>query len=179
VMKNETGKKHRCSIRLSGYDYSRTGAYFVTICTRNRECLFGEIVNGHMQSKPAGQMIQTVWDGLPNRFHFIELHAFTVMPNHIHGIIGISGRKGDPCDRPGSESNTRPCIRPESNDKPTAKKTVDIKSTKGDHENRGNHQDRGEYKIRPYGTPDPGPHGTLPETMGRVNQSPPVNISTG
>jgi putative transposase len=102
-----------------------------------------------MRSNPAGQMIQAVWDDLPNRFHCIELHAFTVMPNHIHGIIGISGRRGDPRDRPGSESGHNP---------------TDHKQTKG------------EYKIRPYGTPDPGdqtnrPHGTLPETLGRVVQA--------
>ena len=79
----------RRSIRLQGYDYSQAGAYFITICTQNRECMFGEIVDGKMALNHAGNMIQTVWDEIPFHYAGIEIDEFIVMPNHIHGIITI------------------------------------------------------------------------------------------
>jgi len=82
---------HRRSIRLQGYDYSRAGAYFVTMCTQNRECLFGEIVNGEMRLTDAGKMIQAVWDEIPAHYPGIDIDSFIVMPNHIHGIFVIVG----------------------------------------------------------------------------------------
>jgi len=92
-------QRNRRSIRLQGYDYSRAGAYFVTICAQNRECLFGEITDGEMVLNDAGMMIQTVWDQLPMRFSNTELAGFVVMPNHIHGIVFL-GRRGESCIRP-------------------------------------------------------------------------------
>jgi len=82
---------HRRSIWLKGYEYSRTGAYFVTICTRNRECLFGNVSDGRMVLNEAGRIIERVWEDLPSRFPSIELDALGVMPNHVHGIIAIVG----------------------------------------------------------------------------------------
>lgn len=55
---------HRRSIRLKGYDYARAGAYFVTICTRNRECLFGEVVDGKLWLNDAGRIVADVWEWL-------------------------------------------------------------------------------------------------------------------
>ncbi len=78
---------HRRSIRLRGYDYSSSGAYFVTICTKQRECLFGEIVDATMRSSEAGKIIQQVWHTLPRHHPNIDLDIFVVMPNHTHGII--------------------------------------------------------------------------------------------
>jgi len=83
--------RNRRSIRLHGYDYSRAGAYFVTICTRNRACLFGEIIDGEMVLDDSGAMVETVWNELPDRFPNIDLDAFIIMPNHIHGIIVLVG----------------------------------------------------------------------------------------
>ncbi|WP_199263776.1 transposase [Desulfobulbus oligotrophicus] len=83
--------QHRRSIRLQGYDYSRAGAYFITICAQNRECLFGKIVNGKMGLNNAGMMVQTVWDEIPAHYPGIDIDAFIVMPNHIHGIVVIVG----------------------------------------------------------------------------------------
>lgn len=80
---------HRRSIRLKGYDYSQNGAYFVTICTQNRECLFGKIMDGKMVLNDAGKIIQTEWEKLPQQFQNIELDVFVVMPNHFHGIVVI------------------------------------------------------------------------------------------
>ena len=83
-------RPNRRSIRLSGYDYSQAGAYFVTICTQNRECLFGDIVNWEMVLNNAGRMVETVWNELPKSYPRVSTDAFQIMPNHIHGIVVIT-----------------------------------------------------------------------------------------
>mgnify|MGYP000913469741 FL=1 len=90
-MKYDPKKHHRRSIRLKGYDYSQSGACFVTICTQNRVCLFGDIVDGEMRLNDAGKIVHGVWNDLPNHYPGMELDAFVVMPNHVHGIIVIVG----------------------------------------------------------------------------------------
>jgi len=80
---------HRRSIRLKGYDYTQAGAYFLTICTHNRKCLFGEIVDGVMRLNDAGVMVEQCWHAIPEHFPYIVLDAFVVMPNHVHGILYI------------------------------------------------------------------------------------------
>ena len=75
---------HRHAIRLRGYDYSRGGAYFLTVCVQRAEVILNE--------EPAFSIIEHVWDGLRTRFAGIELDAFVVMPNHIHGIIVLPPR---------------------------------------------------------------------------------------
>ena len=82
---------NRRSIRLKGYDYTQAGLYFVTICVQNRACLLGEIYNNEMILNDAGQMIQSEWLKLPNRFSNIELHEYIIMPNHFHAILEIVG----------------------------------------------------------------------------------------
>ena len=104
-MKYDPDVHHRRSIRLNGYDYSQDGAHFITVCAQNRECLFGEMVNGQMAMNDAGRMVQTVWDEIPENYHGIETDEFVVMPNHIHGIVIIVGAA--PCGRPDA-----PCGRP-------------------------------------------------------------------
>ncbi|MBI2330547.1 transposase [Candidatus Daviesbacteria bacterium] len=108
---------NRKSIRLKGYDYSSNGAWFITICTQNRELLFGDIIvgvdpcvdpnpnscvdpnpnscvdpNPYMKLNNVGEMINDWWLKIPNKFTHIELGTFQIMPNHIHGIIFINGR---------------------------------------------------------------------------------------
>ena len=78
---------HRRSIRLAGYDYSQPGAYFVTIVTAGRKCLFGAIVEGDMRLSPQGQIAQACWQEIPGHFPHVELGAYVIMPNHVHGII--------------------------------------------------------------------------------------------
>ena len=80
------------SIRLLKYDYSNSGAYFITICAQNRECLFGKIVAGNMILNEAGKMIQSVWNEMPQFYYGIEIDVFQIMPNHIHGIIIIKNK---------------------------------------------------------------------------------------
>lgn len=83
-------KHHRRSIRLKGYDYTSPGAYFITVVTYQRECLFGEIVNGEMVLNDYGRVADEFWRAIPEHFHNVELGAFVIMPNHIHGIIVIT-----------------------------------------------------------------------------------------
>jgi len=92
--------------RLSMYDYSSAGYYFVTICTRHRECLFGEIIKDAMSLNVAGQMVASVWSDIPKRFDQLSLGPFVVMPNHIHGIIILKNGIGVGADL----VSARPCL---------------------------------------------------------------------
>lgn len=82
-------KIYRGTIRLKGYDYSQSGMYFITVCTENRENLFGNIVNGKTILNNIGNMIEKLWNKIPERFNMVELGAFQIMPNHLHGVINI------------------------------------------------------------------------------------------
>ena len=85
--------KFRKSLRLKEYDYSREGAYFITICTYNRECiLLGNVIDGEMILNQFGNIVLECWNSLTGRYTNIELDKFVVMPNHLHGIIKIIDR---------------------------------------------------------------------------------------
>ncbi len=79
IMKYDPQRHHRRSIRLSGYDYSQPGPYFVTICTHNREL--------SLEVEQVKDIVRSAWDSLPARFPHVMLDEFVIMPNHIHGII--------------------------------------------------------------------------------------------
>lgn len=81
---------YRRSIRLQDFDYSKAGAYFVTICTHERVCLFGEVVDDVMRLNDAGKIAQACWLAIPSHFPDANLNAFVVMPNHVHGIVFIA-----------------------------------------------------------------------------------------
>lgn len=102
------GPDRRKSLRLTGYDYSQTGVYFVTICAQARKNLFGSIVNDEMHLNEPGRMIYSCWRELSSHYPTIELDYFTVMPNHIHGIIFLVGagfpRPGVPPGAVGGET---------------------------------------------------------------------------
>jgi len=83
--------RQRTSPRLQGYDYAQGGAYFVTICTHNREHIFGSIQNGNMSLNEIGQIALTCWNAITDHFASVELDVSVVMPNHVHGIIVLSG----------------------------------------------------------------------------------------
>ena len=83
----------RKQIRLKKYDYSDAGWYFVTICSKDMECLFGNVINNHMKLNEFGNIIQQYWLNIPKHFDNIELDEFVIMPNHIHGIIVIRNQK--------------------------------------------------------------------------------------
>ena len=84
---------HRRSIRLKEYDYTQSGAYFVTIVTNQREPLFGEIVDGQMNLNPLGEIARREWFKTAELRPYVELYEdeFVVMPNHAHGIIWNNG----------------------------------------------------------------------------------------
>ncbi len=77
------------SNRLKNWDYSTNAAYFITICTQNREHFFGKIINGEMHLNELGENATRFWLDIPKHFPFIELGNFVVMPNHTHGILII------------------------------------------------------------------------------------------
>jgi len=82
---------NRRSIRLREYDYSRAGAYFVTVCTHHRECLFGEILGEKVVLSTFGKIVDDEWHKTKQMRQGVELDAFIVMPNHIHCIITLTG----------------------------------------------------------------------------------------
>ena len=88
-MTHSPGTWRHPSHRLKGYDYSQSGGYFVTICTEHRRCTLGEVVGGLVQLSSAGQIVESIWSGLPGRFAGIEIDAYVVMPNHFHGIVMV------------------------------------------------------------------------------------------
>jgi REP element-mobilizing transposase RayT len=81
----------RRSIRLRGYDYSQAGAYYVTVCTRGKVHLFGQVVEGEMALNDAGRMVRSAWEHMPRQFPTFELDGYVVMPNHFHAVIRIVG----------------------------------------------------------------------------------------
>ena len=82
-------KHHRRSIRMEGYDYSLPGAYFVTLLSHGRACLFGEIEGGIIRQSDIGKLVSDCWLRIPNYFNDIGLDDYVLMPNHLHGIILI------------------------------------------------------------------------------------------
>jgi REP element-mobilizing transposase RayT len=140
-------KHRRSSIRLKGFDYSRTGMYFVTICIEGRECLLGEIHNDRLVLKEAGLVMSWEWASLADRFHYVELDEFVIMPNHVHGIMAIVGdehhrNKGDHKDRPYSIKENVGCTITNESNVPNC---------------------RGESRIRPCGTSE--------NSLGRIIQA--------
>lgn len=97
---------HRRSIRLKGYDYASEGLYFVTICTQNRDCLFGKIINNEMILNDAGRMVEKWYHKTQEKFPDIVCHEMIIMPNHFHCIW----------ENVGSSVGADPCVRPLSND---------------------------------------------------------------
>ncbi len=104
----------RQSMRLKGYYYSQHDMYFVTICTQNRECLFGDVMDGSMKLNDAGKLVRKWWTGSTDRFRGIELDEYVIMPNHFHGIIRITsdncrGEVTSPCTPDTPKTGGVPC----------------------------------------------------------------------
>jgi len=96
-MQNKFQNKYRIpSARLQTWDYANNGAYFITICTQNREHFFGNIKNGIMQLSEIGKLAAQFWYEIPNHFPMVELGNFVVMPNHVHGILIINKTNDEP-----------------------------------------------------------------------------------
>ena len=84
-------KLHHRDIRLPEYDYSQEGEYFVTICAQDRKCVLGDIIDGQMKLSKYGWIVEQCWCNLVSHYTGVELDTFVIMPNHVHGIIVITG----------------------------------------------------------------------------------------
>jgi putative transposase len=93
-------KPGRKSLRLSGYDYSLPGAYFVTICAQGYKSLFGKVVNNEMSPNAFGNIVSYCWQDLLLKYPTLHLDYFTVMPNHFHGIVIVGAGSPRPETRP-------------------------------------------------------------------------------
>lgn len=85
----ENGKTTRKSIRLPGFDYSQVGAYFVTVCSERRQCLFGEISDFRMEANAVGLLVTACWARLSDDYPFVTPDTWILMPNHLHGILWL------------------------------------------------------------------------------------------
>lgn len=102
---------HRNSIRLEDYDYAGNGAYFVTLCAFQRECLFGEIVDGEMRLNNIGVSVRDEWIKTPVLRQNVSLDEYVIMSNHFHGIVVInSSIVGAYCNTPDSDKRAS-CLR--------------------------------------------------------------------
>ena len=97
-MKYNTDFQHRRSIRRKSYDYSLAGAYFVTICIKNRECLLGGTRNNKVYLSSMGNLVNESWIKIPGHFEDVRLDRFVIMPNHLHGIIVIQRKPSKDID---------------------------------------------------------------------------------
>lgn len=92
-------KPQRRSPRLRDYDYRQNGAYFITICTHRRRYLFGQVVDDAMRLSAIGELAEAAWTTIPDHFPFMELDAFAVMPNHVHGLVVITSDSSSEYER--------------------------------------------------------------------------------
>ena len=110
-MFTRTAIGHRRSVRLPDLDYTEPGAYFVTLCTRDRRCVFGEVTVDGVRLTPIGEIACDEWRRSADLRAEVQLDTFVVMPNHIHGIVVI--RDGNPRDRRSPRAHGRaPLHRP-------------------------------------------------------------------
>ena len=84
-----TGNKYRKHLRVLGFDYRENCAYFVTICTGQRRCIFGEIVDAKLCPTQRALISAQCWLDIPNHHPFVELDAYIIMPNHLHGVLNF------------------------------------------------------------------------------------------
>lgn len=104
------------SARAKWWDYGWNGAYFITICTKNRAHIYGEIINGKMILSQKGIIADLLWHEIPNHFPVVELGDFVVMPNHIHGILILDNPVSVPQpSEPHTKNEKMAAISPKSN----------------------------------------------------------------
>lgn len=112
-MNYDPREHHRTSIRLRRYDYSQAGAYFITVCTYNRQCILGDVVDGRMQLNAYGSIVSECWNRIPTHFADVGIDAFVVMPNHVHGtVVFVDNRRGAVSAPSGRGEETSPLQRP-------------------------------------------------------------------
>ena len=105
IMRKFKNKYRIPSARAPWWDYSADGVYFITICTRDRKHFFGTISEETMHLSHVGVIVDILWHEIPNHTTGIDLREFTVMPNHLHGIIVITGSGGRILDADADDAN--------------------------------------------------------------------------
>lgn len=90
--------------RMKGYDYSMLAYYFVTICTHDKEKMFGKVVGSYVVLNRFGKIALQCWNDLPNHYSNCELDYYIIMPDHVHGIIIINECRHEPMTRPNKKS---------------------------------------------------------------------------
>jgi REP element-mobilizing transposase RayT len=83
-------RKRKNSLRLKGYDYTKSGVYFITIFVRDRMRVLGKVIDGRMQLSALGALVEDVWLSLPQHYPNVLLDVHCVMPDHFHGILSIT-----------------------------------------------------------------------------------------
>ena len=106
-MIHDSSLHRRRSVRLKGYDYGQAGAYFVTVCTHQRNCTLGRIVGSEVLLSKAGDIVNQVWLNLATQNNKLRLDAFVVMPNHVHGVVFIKDGPWLPPKRRGEAFGNR------------------------------------------------------------------------
>ena len=104
-----TNRSSRRPNRIKDFDYSAVGYYFITITVQNRICLFGKVVDGRMILNDAGNMVNTIWNGIPKYYNVADINPYQIMPNHLHGIIQLAGVGEGPRVLPAT--NTLPYVK--------------------------------------------------------------------
>ncbi len=125
---------HRRSLRIPGYDYSQPGYYFVTLCTQDRDLLFGMMQDQWMIPNDLGKLVEACWQEIPHHFPEIALDAFILMPNHLHGILVITGR-GTACRAPTSKVHQPAFGKPTAGSLATIIRSFKSAVTRGWHMN--------------------------------------------
>jgi len=90
-MKSLSFEHRRNSNRFESFDYTQPGAYFVTIITKERFCLFGDVIQSKMILNPYGKIANDQWMRLNCRFLSTDFSTYVIMPNHVHGVIFMTG----------------------------------------------------------------------------------------
>jgi REP element-mobilizing transposase RayT len=132
-MNNNLQRPHRRSVRLTGYDYSQAGAYFITTCVQDRMLLFGEVVDGEMRLNEYGEIVRREWERTGKIRQDVGIDAFVIMPNHFHGIIVIDPGRGTLQRAPTTERFGKPT----SNTIPTIARLFKSTTTRQINEHRG------------------------------------------
>jgi len=133
-MEIQRNRPARHSIRLPGFDYSRAGNYFVTICADQRRCLFGRIEKDEMVLTRLGETVRKCWIEIPQHFPSVEIDSYVVMPNHLHGILVVNPKFPDASRQQRSTLIAESFGKPVSGSIPTIIRSFKAAVTKRAHE---------------------------------------------
>ena len=126
-------RHHRRSVRLHGWDYSTAGLYYITICVGRKACVFGNVAGETVELTDSGILARDCWLAIPEHHPRVVLDAFVIMPNHIHGIVGLrdEGLEGDPAINRQLDSASSTFVAPTSGSAGTIVGTYKAAVTRG------------------------------------------------